>query len=497
MICVSIGRSRHKQVIAEHKHLVEKGAKLVELRLDYISTRMDLRRLVSDRPCPVVVTCRRPEDGGKWTGTEDQRVIMLREAIALGVEYIDLEDDVASSIPRFGDTKRIISHHNFRNTPPDLKELHAKLVALDADIVKIATMAQNPHDNLRILDLIKTSDVPTVAMCMGDIGTPSRILGAKYGAPFTYSTFHHERALAPGQLSFDQMQAIYHYDDLNADSEVFGVIADPIGHSLSPQIHNAALRHDGLNAVYVPFRVPADDLHEFINDATAWGIKGLSVTIPHKETVAKHLTKASKTAMGIKAINTVVFPDGEIYGGNTDCQAAMDSLEEVFGKPEEAQEASSLKDKIVLVLGAGGVSRAIIYGLTTRGARVTIASRSRARAQALAEEFDSRSVEWGARHNSSPDIIINGTPIGMHPNVDDTPFNKLYLKPSTVVFDTVYNPESTLLVKEAREKSCRVVTGVEMFLRQAGLQYAMFTGKKAPIGVMRDALKKAIGPVKF
>ena len=480
MICVSIGRSRHKQVLAEHRHLVEQGAQMVELRLDYISSRMDLRRLLNDRPCPVVVTCRREEDGGKWTGTEEQRVMILREAIALGADYVDLEEDVAANIPRFGPTKRIISHHNFRNTPSDLTELHGRLAALDADIVKIATMAQNPRDNLRALDLIQSSDVPTVAMCMGDIGTPSRILGARYGAPFTYSTFHHERALAPGQLSFDQMQAIYHYDELNAESDVYGVIADPVGHSLGPQIHNAALRADGINAVYVPFRVPSDDLKPFIEDAERWGIKGLSVTIPHKEAVAKCLTKASKAALGIKAVNTVLFREGEVYGHNTDCQAAMEALESALGGVPGPDEPSPLKDKVVLMLGAGGVARAILYGLQVRGARAVVASRSRARAQALAEEFDTRSVEWNARHNGSPDIIVNGTPIGMHPNVDESPFNQSYLKPKMTVFDTVYNPESTLLIKEARDKGCQVVTGVEMFVRQAELQYAPFHQKKTP-----------------
>lgn len=496
MICVSIGRSRHKQVLAEHRHLVEQGAQLVELRLDYISTRMDLRRLLTDRPCAAVVTCRREEDGGKWTGTEEQRVMMLREAIALGVEYVDLEEDVAASIPRYGKTKRIISHHNFRNTPQDLEALHARLAALDADIVKIATMAQNPRDNLRVLDLIKNNEIPTVAMCMGDIGTPSRILGARYGAPFTYSTFHHERALAPGQLSYEQMQAIYHYDELNAQSDVYGVIADPVGHSLSPLIHNAAMRHDGMNAVYVPFRVPADDLPQFIQDAPRWGLKGLSVTIPHKENVAACLTKVDPAAKGIAAVNTVLFRDGEVLGYNTDYKAAMDALEHALGGVAEPGEPSPLQDKMVLVLGAGGVSRAILYGLKVRGANVVIASRSRSRAHALAEEFGGRSVEWNARHNGSPDILINGTPVGMHPNVDETPFNKSYIKPSMTVFDTVYNPETTLLIKDAREKACRIVTGVEMFVRQAELQYYLFTGKTAPTDVMRNTLKQAIGPVK-
>ena len=217
MICVSIGRSRHKHMLAEHAHLCEQGAELVELRLDYISSRVNIQRLLKDRPCTTVITVRREQDGGKYTGSEDARLIMLREAIANGVEYIDLEDDIAGKIPRFGKTKRIISYHSFRNTPDNLRELHARLKSLDADIVKIATMANQPHDNLRMLEMMQESDSPTIGMCMGDIGTPSRILGPKFGAPFTYATFHHERALAPGQLSYDQMVNVYRHNRIEPD----------------------------------------------------------------------------------------------------------------------------------------------------------------------------------------------------------------------------------------------------------------------------------------
>lgn len=495
MICVSIGRSRHKHVLLEHRHLCEQGAQMVELRLDYISTRVNMNRLLGDRPCPVIVTCRRAEDGGKFSGDEDQRMRLLREAIALGVEYVDLEDDVAGSVPRYGKTKRIISHHNFRNTPADLEGLHAKLSKLDPDVVKIATMAQHPGDNLRMLELVKNSKIPTVGMCMGDIGTPSRILAAKYGAPWTYATFHHERALAPGQLSYDQMVNIYRHDKINNDTEVYGVIADPVAHSLSPHVHNAAFEAAGINAVYVPFRVPADDLEEFIENVPKLGIKGLSVTIPHKESIAKCLTKPSPAAKGIAAVNTVLFRDGEVIGANTDCQAAMSAMEAAIG--QAGAEPSPLQGKRVLVMGAGGVCRALLYGLNKRGAKTIIASRTRSRAEQLAKEFNAKAVEWDARHLAEVDIIVNGTPIGMHPNLDESPVRKSMLKPGILVFDTVYNPEQTLLIKEARDHGSRVVTGVEMFERQAELQFQLFTGKAPPKGVMRETLKRVIGPVKY
>lgn len=482
-------------MLAEHKHLVEQGARLVELRLDYISSRVNIQRLLKERPCPTIVTVRREQDGGKYTGSEEARQMMLREAIANGVEYVDLEEDIAGDIPRFGKTKRIISYHSFRNTPDNLRDLHDRLKALDADIVKIATMANQPRDNLRVLEMMQESDVPTIGMCMGDIGTPSRILGPKFGAPFTYATFHHERVLAPGQLSYDQMVNVYRHDSITKDTAVYGVIADPIGHSLSPQVHNAAFGAAGIDAVYVPFRVPFDTLGQFVEDVPRLGIRGLSVTIPHKEAIAKFLTKVDPAVKGIGAVNTVLFKGHEVIGYNTDYKAAMDSLEAALGTVGAIP--SPLKDKRALVLGAGGVARAIMYGLERRGAKATIAGRTRTRAQCLADLFHGRAVDWQARHNADVDIIINCTPVGMHPNVDETPFSKSYLKPNMIVFDTVYNPESTLLLKEAKSHGCRVVTGVEMFIRQAGLQFMLFTGREAPYQLMRETLKRAIGPVRF
>jgi 3-dehydroquinate dehydratase/shikimate dehydrogenase len=495
MICVSIGRGRHRHVIAEHRHLVEQGAKLVELRLDYINGDVNVRRLITDRPCPVVITCRRPADGGKYAGSEEQRLLLLRTAIAEGVEYVDLEADIASAIPRFGRTQRIISHHDFHKTPDNLDEIHQRLCALDPDIVKITTMANHPHDNLRMLDLVRHSKVPTIGFCMGDIGTPSRILAGKFGAPFTYATFHHERALAPGQLSFQQMTETYHYDQINAETEVYGVIADPVGHSLSPQIHNAAFEQLKLNKVYIPIRVPREDLSRFIDDAAAWNIKGLSVTIPHKEEVIKKLTDAENAVRGIGAVNTVIFEGQKRFGHNTDYRAAIDSLEAAIGGPAEVEQR--VQGKTALVLGAGGVGKAIVYGLLRRGANVVVSDGLAKQALALAQRFECRSVEWAARHTIQADLLFNCTPIGMHPNVDETPFEKHHLRPAMIIFDAVYNPENTLLVKEARSRNCTVVTGVDMFVRQACLQFELFTGQPGPADLMRETIRRAIGAAKY
>jgi 3-dehydroquinate dehydratase/shikimate dehydrogenase len=476
-------------MIAEHKHLVEQGAQLVELRLDYINGEVNLKRLLTDRPGPVIVTCRRERDGGRWAKSESQRLMLLRTAIADGVEYVDLEDDVADKIPRFGKTKRIISLHDFRKTPDDLDAIHARLAALDPDIVKIAAMANHPHDNVRMLQMVAKAKISTVGLCMGDIGVPSRILCGKYGSPFTYATFSHERELAPGQLTFEQMRDLYRWDQINRETEVYGVIADPVGHSLSPLIHNTAFAHLKMNKVYLPIRVPREDLGQFVRDMEALDIRGLSVTIPHKEAVLQHLSKADGATRGIGASNTVVLENGEKVGHNTDYRAAMDSLEEALGGKDHPEGV--LRGKTALVLGAGGVGKAIVYGLVRRGVHVSVCDGDNARAAQMADQLKCRSIDWELRQACVADIAVNCTPIGMHPNVDETPLTRSQLRQAMVVFDVVYNPENTLFIKEARARGCKVITGVDMFVRQACLQFQLFTGQEGPAELMRDTIKRA------
>lgn len=481
-------------MIAEHKHLVENGAELVELRVDYLRTSTNLKRLLDDRPCPVVFTCRREKDQGKWQGTEDERQMLLRAAIVHGVDYVDLEGDIAANVPRYGRTKRIVSHHDFLSTPDNLEEIHAQLCQCDPDIVKIAVKANSPADNFRILKLIAESETPTIGIGMGEVGIPTRVLAGKFGSPFTFATFHHERTMAPGQLSFDHMKKIYRYQSINADTQVFGVVADPVGHSYSPLIHNAAFAEAGVNAVYVPFRVYSEDLGEFIAGAANYGLQGVSVTIPHKESSLQYLTEIHDTVQGIGAANTLVFkPDG-VAGYNTDCEAAMNALLEILKTHGSEKPLAGRK---ALVLGAGGVARALVYGLIENGAEVTVASRTMHRSEQLTEKLGGEAIEWEDRYETKPDIIINGTPLGMHPNVNETPYDGARLRKGQTVFDTVYNPERTMLIADARKRGCQVITGVDMFCRQAALQFEYFTGQAAPIEVMREVIRRAIGPANY
>jgi 3-dehydroquinate dehydratase / shikimate dehydrogenase len=494
MICVSIGRTRHKMVVLEHRALAQRGAQLVELRLDWLSNTPDLGFLLNERPTPVVVTCRRPEDQGRWGGSEEQRQALLRAAIVAGAEYVDIEEDIAPNIRRYGKTKRIISYHNFTETPEDLEDIHERLSKLDPDVVKIVTMANSSIDSVRLLRLVSGAKIPTAGFCMGEMGLLSRVLCGRYGSPFTYCSFSSERELAPGQISFDEMVNVYHFDHIDRNTHIFGVLGDPIAHSLSPLVQNAAFAADGYNGVYLPLRVFKQAIAKTLEEFRWLDVRGYSVTIPHKEAVLDEFPRHDDMVDDIGAANTL-YRDSRLHwrAANTDYEAALAALRSSL--EERGGGEADLRGKKVLILGAGGAARAIGLGLVRAGCGVTVTSRTHARAVSLAERLGCQQIQWENRGAVFADILVNCTPVGMFPHLDESPFAMNWFRDDLIVFDTVYNPENTLFLKEARAHSCRTISGIEMFVRQAALQYEYFTGRAAPIDAMREALRLGISPL--
>ncbi len=493
MICVTLGRGRHSALIQEWKDAAEAGAELVELRLDCLRREPDLKRILKERYTPVLITVRRGVDGGIFRGDEEKRQRLLREAIVSGVDMVDLEVDIAGKIPRFGKTKRIVSYHNFKKTPTELPEIMQKAKELNADYFKFATAAHSLDDSIRVLEAVESASIPTIGIGMGEKGFFTRILNKKFGSPMTFAGFNPDRTFAPGMPSFLDVKRDYFYDRIDANSEIYAVLGDPIGHSLSPAVHNAAFRHLGLNKVYVPILASSGELKASLETLSWLGAKGYSVTIPHKETVVPLLDRAEKAVDVTGACNTLLVNDGKFYGMNTDCDAAIEVLEERLGGLQSG--LSPLMDKQVLILGAGGVARSIASGLVRRGAGVMISARDDERAGKLAATSQCRSVSWAMRASTITDILINCTPVGMHPDVDHSPTPPAAFRPGMIAFDTVYRPENTMFIKMARVRECQAITGVEMFIRQAARQFEAFTGLPAPVEVMTEALKRKTGTV--
>ena len=495
MICAILGRGRHAALVEEWKQAVDDGADLVELRVDCLRREPDLRRILAEKPSKYVFTVRRGVDGGLWRGSEEKRQGLIRQAVVAGCDYVDIEMDVAREIRRYGKTKRVISYHNLKQTPADLLEIAQQAEEMDADIVKIATRAHSVQDAIRVLQVASRMETPTIAIAMGEVGSFTRILGAKFGAPYTYANFNVDRNFAPGMFHYNSLIRDYHYNEINELTEVYAVIGDPIGHSLSPVVHNAAFRELGQNKVMVPIQIPAERLKETI-DQLAWlKIRGYSITIPHKQGILPMLTAADGGVDRTGSCNTMILKeDGSRVGYNTDYRAAMDSIEAAMRpEGETAGGPSPLEGKQVVILGAGGVARPIAFGLLRRGAGVTICNRTEENATTLAAELGCRTANWGSRATVLADVVINCTPVGMHPNVDDSPMPPAGFRAGTVAMDTVYHPENTMFLKLARDRQCKTISGVDMFIRQAAVQCHLYTDQEAPEEVMREVVKRKLG----
>jgi 3-dehydroquinate dehydratase/shikimate dehydrogenase len=456
---------------------------VAELRLDYIQSP-DLPRLLEGRPCPVIVTCRPSREGGQWRGDEGRRLELLAEADRLGADYIDVELDALHHFRRHGNAQLIVSYHNYDQTPDDLQAVARRIEAADADIVKLATMATSLADNLTAFDVLRSAAKPTICVTMGEHGHVSRVLGPKFGAFLVFASLGSGREAAPGQVPVDDLLGLYRFRDIGPATKVYGVIANPVAHSMSPAVHNAAFADTGLDAVYLPLRV--DDPAAFIPAYQALPVEGYSVTIPHKEAVIDLLDEVQPLATKIGAVNTIVRRDGALHGSNTDWSAAVAAIES--GLPEGV----ALAGKVVLLLGAGGAARAIAFGLAERGCQVVIANRTHERGLRLAEDVGCRCVPLDDVATVPYNILVNATSVGMHPRVDASPLDASLILPETLVFDSVYNPLDTRLLRDARDLGCRTVDGLAMFVNQAVEQFELWTALPAPRATMRAVVEERL-----
>lgn len=485
MICVTIAREKNLELRKAWEDAAKAGVKLIELRLDYLAEPVDWKTLLRDKPTPALVTVRRTVDGGRWAGSEDQRRKLLSEATHHGTDWIDVEVDIARDFPRSGISRRIVSFHDMNLTPENLPEIADLCSMGDADLVKIAVFASSIRDSMRLLLMLRQSSVkrPTMALAMGEWGQFTRVVNAVFGENWTYASWASSQPPAPGMLSFEELKNTYRYERIRHSTEIYAVIGDPISHSKSPLIHNAAFEYHKQDAVYVPIRVATEDLNWFVERCEDFRIRGLSVTIPHKEQIIKSLTETGDLVQLTGSCNTVLIQPDPFHrktkrnGVNTDLLAALNSLQEALPGSQ-----STLADRKVLLLGAGGVARSLAFGLLQNSAKVTITNRTARRAEQLAQEAEASWAEWESRHEiaANSEIVINCTSMGMAPNLNHSPLNAEVFHSGQIVFDTIYTPEWTKLLLDAKASGAVTLSGVDMFIRQAALQSQLFTNGLEP-----------------
>jgi len=476
----------------EMAHLVRTGLRetpTIELRLDWLCSDSERSRfllwLKRNRPrgATFLATCRRREGGGRLPGGVRAELHWLNQAREAGCAWCDLEIETLRELPRdqamseLGLSARILlSLHDFKRMPRRLPPLHPAAHRA-ADALKIAAHAQTIGDSVRLLRLARSSS-RLVAVPMGELGLPARILALREGSALAYAPIG--EATAPGQVSLHALKHLYRAHELNRRTRVYGVIGDPIGHSLSPLLHNTGFIARKIDAVYLPFLVK--DLRDFLKAVPEFGISGFSVTIPHKQSILKHLQECDPLAAEIGAVNTVVVRrDGTLSGSNTDYVGILRALEKKLG----------LAGSRVLIFGAGGVARAAAFALRKAGAHVRICARREKAARELAKAVGGEVVPRRALQSESFDAILNATPIGMHPNDQISPLSSRELN-CRLVMDLINRPQMTQLLKLAARKGIATVSGVEMFVPQGVAQWELWTGQRAPESIMRKAVLRAL-----
>jgi 3-dehydroquinate dehydratase / shikimate dehydrogenase len=459
------------------------------------STRLIVSIIAADPP--LLVTVRGVGEGGAWEADDATRVALIERLGLLLPGWIDVEGElwgrsanlrqkiglVAETGPAGGGqrakNKLMASTHITTGTPADLDGQLAALRRVPAAAHKLVCTADDAEDALRILDLLAAGDASTtVAMGMGTASVATRVLAAKLGAFGVFAALDEASPAAPGQIGAEQLVEQYRFRAVKRDTAVYGVVGWPVAHSHSPRVHNAAMASAGVNGVYVPWpvRPTRDDFFRFMQRAaaSAWlDLRGLSVTIPHKEHALAWLDEngwpVSATARRCGAVNTLTRRGDAWSGDNTDV-AGIDAAIEL------AATRLGHSPRKALVLGAGGAARAAVVALAQRGIAVCIANRTHSRAAALAEALAARAVEWGDRHTTAAacDLVVQCTSVGLAPHSDESPLDPGKLPRAAAIVETIYNPARTRLLAAAEACGLATVPGDVMFRAQAAAQFRLW-----------------------
>ena len=489
-VCIAVVGGDAATMVERAESLVRDNP-FIELRLDYLSQPQvalpKIKAFLELHPeATFIATCRRAVNGGKFKGSVAAELAVLRKAADIGFPLADLElqsaeavkaDELKDLYDRVG---LIISCHDFRAT----KKLDDQMAAMNkypADFYKLVSTATNLHDNVVMMKFLQahSGSHEMVGVCMGEQGIISRVLGVRAGSVFTFAAAMRGEETAPGQVPASELRDIYRIEMVDQATQVYGVAGDPVAHSLSPVMMNAAFRREAVNAVYLALH--AKTLKDLLACVQEIPIRGLSMTMPYKQEILEILENSDALTKQIGACNTVVRgAGGQLYGFNTD----------VAGITVPLEQRLHLAGARILIVGAGGAARAGAFGLKAKGAEVFITNRTPEKAQALARQAKAKYLKRADVAKQQFDVIINATPVGMGAS-KQSPLEEKELN-TKYVFDLVYNPAETPLVKMARAKEIQVVPGLEMFVQQGARQFEIWTGKPAPLAEMAYVVTKAL-----
>ncbi len=489
-ICIALGLPDLTNLLDHARREAEAGEVFLEFRLDFLDQPRKgaeaIRGFLEDFPdCILLATCRRHQNHGRFNGSIEEQLATLDLAVRSGAHAIDVEIETAEAAQERlhalrGRTHVIVSYHNFEATPP-MDTIVNRMLRVPADSYKIVTTARKPSDNLRVLAAARA--LPRqhmIVLAMGELGFPTRVLSPIFGGVYTYAAPMQTQGTAAGQVSARSLRHLYRVDKLGKTAKIYGVIADPIRHSISPAVHNRAFQSRRVDAVYLPFLVSPPQLRDFFSLAERLPLTGFSVTIPHKQKVVRYLDVVDPLARRIGAVNTVWRKGGKWRGTNTDVPGITTPLARLL----------KLKKSSVLIVGNGGAARSAAFALADAGSRIAMVGRNIDRVRSLSKICGAEPLSREQLSGRHFDAVVHATPLGMFPHVNECFFNSAI--PADVVFDMVYNPAETALLRNARQQGKTVVAGLEMFIEQAVQQFEIWTGETAPRAAMLKAAVEAL-----
>ena len=489
-ICIALGFTEVPALLDHARKEQEAGESFFEFRLDYLPSPEPgiaaIRDFLAVHPdCTILATCRRHQNEGRYNGSIEEQVRILSAAVEAGARAVDIEIESAENIRAHLECLRgyatlVVSYHNYQTTP-SVDAVLRRMLRVPADAYKIVTTARKPTDNFRILALPKANPrTPVIVLAMGESGFPTRVLSTAWGGLYTYAAPSAAEGTASGQVTARQLRHLYRIDKFTKAAKVYGVIADPVRHSISPAVHNRAFQARRMDAVYLPFLLPPLQIRDFFEFADTLPVSGFSVTIPHKQKVIRYLDIVDPLARRIGAVNTVWKKAGKWRGAHTDAEAVTVPLSKKL----------RLSKSTVLVVGNGGAARSAAFALGDSGAKVSITGRNPDRVRALAKVCGAEPVLKEQMGSRMFDALVHATPLGMHPHTEDCFFEDAI--PAEMVFDMVYNPRETMLTRRAADQGKTVIPGLQMFLEQAAHQFEIWTGETAPRSVMEKAAAEAL-----
>jgi 3-dehydroquinate dehydratase/shikimate dehydrogenase len=487
-ICVTVTDETTAAVVDRMASLAP-HADLFEVRADYVRD-LDLPALIRARTKPIVLTCRPECEGGRFPDADNEaRRRILLDAARLGFDLVDLEaragfDDVAEAKAGRG---LVLSWHDFDGTPRNLESLYRRMAGAGADIVKVAVTARSVEDLGRLFAFAKNhararerGRPPLLTLAMGPLGVASRVLGGRYGAPFTYAAPASGCEAAPGQLPARVLAESYRASRITPRTRVFGLLGSDVLRSVSPAIHNRAFAVRGIDAVYVSLQ--AESMAAFARALPSLELSGFSVTRPYKQDVLRCLAAVEREAARAGSVNTVIVRDGGLHGSSTDGDGVLVPL----------RRRVDVAGSRVAIVGAGGAARSAAFALERAGAHVTVVARRREQAAEVAASTGTEHAALDELDALRWDVLIHATPLGSGALPGLCPVPPEVLKPPRVVLDMVYEPRETPLLAAARKRGCRTIDGLEMLVAQAVGQFEAWTGVPAPEAAMAEAAAQAL-----